>query len=121
MGNFGSDARMDYTIIGGEVNLAARLEGIAEPGGVALSHETYLLVKDMVSAEALEPITVKGIRRPVTPYRVTESKTNGQADAPVIRAAVHGFRLFADLQKLNGEARKSAVKELKSALKRLAP
>ena len=121
VGNFGSDARMDYTIIGGEVNLAARLEGIAEPGGVALSHETYLLVKDMVSAEALEPITVKGIRRPVTPYRVTESKTNGQADAPVIRAAVHGFRLFADLQKLNGEARKSAVKELKSALKRLAP
>ncbi len=44
VGNFGSDARMDYTIIGGEVNLAARLEGIAEPGGVALSQETYLLV-----------------------------------------------------------------------------
>lgn len=41
VGNFGSDDRMDYTIIGAEANLAARLESIAEPGGVVLSYETY--------------------------------------------------------------------------------
>ena len=34
VGNFGSDDRMDYTIIGAEANLAARLQSIAEPGGI---------------------------------------------------------------------------------------
>jgi class 3 adenylate cyclase len=40
VGNFGSDDRMDYTIIGAEANLAARLQSIAEPGGICLSYET---------------------------------------------------------------------------------
>jgi class 3 adenylate cyclase len=40
VGNFGSDDRMDYTIIGAEANLAARLQSVAEPGGIVLSYET---------------------------------------------------------------------------------
>ena len=52
VGNFGSDDRMDYTIIGAEANLAARLQSIAEPGGIVLSYETYALVRDMVRARA---------------------------------------------------------------------
>ena len=39
VGNFGSSDRMDYTIIGAEANLAARLQSIAEPGGIVLSYE----------------------------------------------------------------------------------
>ena len=41
VGNFGSDERVDYTIIGNEVNLAARLQSHADLGGILLAHETY--------------------------------------------------------------------------------
>jgi class 3 adenylate cyclase len=70
VGNFGSDDRMDYTIIGAEANLAARLQSIAEPGHIVLSYETYALVRERVSAHALPPIAVKGIHREIVPYVV---------------------------------------------------
>ena len=70
VGNFGSDDRMDYTIIGAEANLAARLQSIAEAGQIAMSFETFALVRPIVAARALEPITMKGISRNVVPYVV---------------------------------------------------
>ncbi len=44
--------RMDYTIIGAEANLAARLQSIAEPDSIVMSFETYALTRDMVTARA---------------------------------------------------------------------
>jgi class 3 adenylate cyclase len=70
VGNFGSTDRMDYTIIGAEANLAARLQSIAEPGHIVASYETYALVRDIVVARALPAITMKGISREVIPYAV---------------------------------------------------
>ena len=70
VGNFGSIDRMDYTIIGAEANLAARLQSIAEPGNIVVSFETYALVRDIVAARKLPPITMKGISREVVPYAV---------------------------------------------------
>jgi adenylate cyclase len=71
VGNFGSNDRMDYTIIGAEANLAARLQSIAEPGQIVISYETYAFVRDTVVARALPPITMKGISREVIPYVVS--------------------------------------------------
>lgn len=70
VGNFGSDKRMDYTIIGAEANLAARLETLAPPGGILMSYETWAHCRDMVAAVAIEPTHVKGIAREIVPYCV---------------------------------------------------
>ena len=70
VGNFGSQDRMDYTIIGNEVNLAARLQSAAEPGGVLLSHETNALVQDIVLTEEHPSMTVKGFVKPITSYKL---------------------------------------------------
>src|SRR4029077_15224469 len=70
VGNFGSVDRMDYTIIGAEANLAARLQSIAEPGGIVISYETFALVSDIITAHPLTSISMKGISREVIPYSV---------------------------------------------------
>jgi class 3 adenylate cyclase len=70
VGNFGSVDRMDYTIIGAEANLAARLQSIAEPGHIVISYETHALVRSMIIAHTLPAITMKGISREVVPFAV---------------------------------------------------
>lgn len=79
VGNFGSSDRMEYTIIGAEANLAARLQSIAEPGQIAISYETYALVREIVTAHPLAPISMKGISREIVPYAVeTTSDATGR-------------------------------------------
>lgn len=70
VGNFGSQDRMAYTIIGGEVNLTARIESACEAGGVLLSYETYSLVQEHLDVDEREALTLKGIGRPVRTFAV---------------------------------------------------
>ncbi|MGB6986765.1 MAG: adenylate/guanylate cyclase domain-containing protein [Candidatus Aquilonibacter sp.] len=96
VGNFGSAQRMDYTIIGAEANLAARLEPIAEPGTIVVSYETYALVRGSVHAHALEPIHVKGISREVVPY-VIDGYIDGPAGQTVFSEHGGGLEFFLDV------------------------
>ena len=61
-GNMGSPSRMEFTVIGDNVNLAARMESATKDSGhkILLSEATYLLVKDHVQVKELAPVHMKG-------------------------------------------------------------
>ena len=65
VGNFGSDQRLTYTIIGGEVNVAQRLESGADANGILMSYETYAHAQDMIEVEEKDAIRMKGIARKI--------------------------------------------------------
>ncbi len=104
VGNFGSADRMDYTIIGAEANLAARLESIAQPGGIVVSYETFALVRDHFQARALEPIKLKGISREVVPYSIDLDRIEGAGTArDVLEESSDSMRLYLDLDRLDAD------------------
>ncbi len=70
-GSIGSQDRMDFTVIGSHVNLCARLCSLAGPGETLLAESTYRMVEDLIAAERLEPLDVKGFSEPVPVYRMT--------------------------------------------------
>lgn len=74
VGNFGSNVRMDYTIIGGTVNLADRLQANSETGKILIGEATYHLVKEQILCEPHGEIKVKGIDTPVMTYWVLDYK-----------------------------------------------
>ena len=118
VGNFGSENRMDYTIIGGQVNIAARLEQAAKPGTVLVSHQTQALVHEDFDCVEHGQIAVKGIREPVTAYRVGHSTSVGEKQM-LIHEKLDGMSLVIDPNSLSAEDRNTARRYLARAIDRL--
>lgn len=83
VGNFGADTRMDYTIIGREVNLASRLENAAKAGEILIAQETYQLVRDKILCADKGKISIKGFSQPVQVYQVVDFRPPSD---PTVRA-----------------------------------
>ena len=116
VGNFGSQQRMDYTIIGAEANLASRLQSFADAGRIVLSYETYALVRNLVSAHALAPISMKGISRQVTPYLVDGLLDESGNKTAVFSEHGNGFTFYLDLTTVDAGQMERARETLMSAM-----
>jgi class 3 adenylate cyclase len=70
VGGYGSSERKEYTAMGMQTNIAARLEQTCEPGSILISHTTWALVNDEISCSEQGKISVKGLQRPIRVYSV---------------------------------------------------
>jgi class 3 adenylate cyclase len=119
VGNFGSPDRMDYTMIGGAVNLTARLEQEAPPGSILISYATCAHVHDEIHCEEHGSIRVRGIAYPVTTYRVVDLKQNLAVDETAIRTHFPHLTVEMEPHLMSADEREQAASTLRQALDRL--
>lgn len=118
VGNFGSENRMDYTIIGSVVNLAARLEAAAEPDTILISRETYSLIKEEIECVAADALRLKGFSQPVQTFRIVAEK-KGTRRYPFVGINRNGIRFreqLVDPQAMPPEERAELIRTLHLAL-----
>ncbi|MEI7457371.1 MAG: adenylate/guanylate cyclase domain-containing protein [Nitrosomonadales bacterium] len=119
VGNFGSEYRMDYTIIGAQVNLAARLEQAGDPDGIMLSHETYELVQAEFVCEEREPVKAKGVNKEIRCFSLQAiTRTDGERRKMYVKERV-GMRLLLNFETLSPESRQLAIEDLQEAVERI--
>ena len=88
VGNFGSEHRLDYTVLGGPVNLAARLQARADADTILMADSTWLLIRNHVEATPMGEITPKGFARPIVYHRLDRLGVAGETNA-VTRVGRH--------------------------------
>ncbi|HEX9077168.1 MAG TPA: adenylate/guanylate cyclase domain-containing protein [Anaerolineae bacterium] len=74
LGDMGSDAKREFTATGDAMNVAARLQSAAPPGGILISHDTYRYVPGLFDLTPQSPIKVKGKSESIQTYVVHRAK-----------------------------------------------
>ena len=117
VGNFGSEDRLDYTIIGGVVNTASRLQNLAPPNEIIISYETYALVRDQILCEEHGEVEVKGIAYPVATYKVIDTLEALNRKSHRFSETHPNLTVDFDLNRMDPNELKHAQKTLNDALR----
>ena len=114
VGNFGSEDRLDYTVIGNGVNLSSRLESNAKPNSILISEDSFLHVRSEISCSKNSTIKVKGVSYPVQTYKVEGLLTDQTDREGYTEHQIPGLSLILDQNKI--ENRALVRKKIKDAL-----
>ena len=119
VGNFGAETRMDYTLLGKEVNLASRLESAAEPSEILISYETFSLVQDRILCTAKGQIKAKGFSRPIPVYQVVDFRRDLGARRSFTELDLDGFSVSVDMEKIKNYEKEKIIDALEKIKKSL--
>ncbi|SDK29350.1 adenylate/guanylate cyclase domain-containing protein [Microbulbifer yueqingensis] len=119
VGIFGTANHQSYTVMGTHVNLAARLEGAAQPGEILISHETWALIKQSVMCRDKGHVTVKGFSTPVKVYQVTDLRKNLGGQQSYLEDHAPGFSIHMDLDKIRNYDKDKVLQALEKAVQTL--
>lgn len=99
LGNIGSDYKLDYTIIGDNVNLASRMEGLTKQYGceILLTEDTYKRISDSICCAVIDRVRVKGKHEPILIYQPLNQASREEAQR-IAAIAAEAFDLYSRRQ-----------------------
>lgn len=112
VGNFGTGNRLDYTILGTDVNLASRLESAARPGHILISDATYQLVKERIMCRSMGQIEVKGFNRPIAVHEVVDMRSKAGRNHDFVSLEADGFAIHLHVERIRNFDKKRILQAL---------
>ncbi len=119
VGNFGAANRMDYTIIGKEVNLASRLESVTHTNEILISESTHSLIRDKIMCRDKGQISVKGFSKPISIYQIVDFRTELGTEQSFIEHETEGFAMYLDTNKIRNYDKDKIIKALEMAAEKI--
>ncbi|MGD9662807.1 MAG: adenylate/guanylate cyclase domain-containing protein [Porticoccaceae bacterium] len=119
VGNFGTESRLDYTLLGTEVNKASRLESSAESGEILVSATTHELIKDVIYCEPKGFMRLKGFKQPIETFKAVDLRANLGREAFCVDKATDGFTIYMDVDTIPHMQKQQVMASLEEAYEQL--